>query len=184
MPQRKPRVTGCAGLPHSFEPRPSSTLTRSEQQSGQSSAHTEWRTSGIGIRDYNVAGSVIFLGLPMDKIGLSSLKIASAQNRPVVFWVFLRILYQSEYFVSNCLCGACLHKKKETINETNSCRYYPRHGCSCRGCIHNNFEGPPGVHCFFRKRAAAFMPTVLRTGNLIAKVKICLTGTRGSMIDP
>src|ERR1017187_10135834 len=47
LPHRNPRVTGCAGSPRSLEPRPSSTLISSEQQSGQSSAHTEWRVSAI-----------------------------------------------------------------------------------------------------------------------------------------
>jgi hypothetical protein len=62
-------------------------------------------------------------------------------------------------------------QEKGTINETNSCRYYPRHRCSCRGGIHDNFEGPPRVHGFFRLPAAAFMPAVLWGANLIAKVK-------------
>src|SRR3984957_8421402 len=43
FPQRKPRVTGWAGLPRSFEPCPAtSTSIRREQASGQSSAQTEW----------------------------------------------------------------------------------------------------------------------------------------------
>jgi len=46
LPHRKPRVTGWRGR-RSLVPRPFSTATSREQQSGQSSAHTEWRVSGM-----------------------------------------------------------------------------------------------------------------------------------------
>ena len=47
LPHRNPRVTGCSGFPRKWLPLPSSTLMSREQQSGQSSAQTECRTSGI-----------------------------------------------------------------------------------------------------------------------------------------
>src|SRR5579885_1954276 len=55
LAHKNPRVKGCAGSPLIFVARPSCTVIRTPQASGQSCGHAAWMTCGMKVKLYGAA---------------------------------------------------------------------------------------------------------------------------------